>query len=516
MVPDIDLTLLAPVAAMGLCTVMLVAYLRWYETPDKKSSVSSIADVLWSLFNHWIHLFKSLLSFTLSTSEQSIFEEEFKYLIVTSSLFNETPQPAALLGATSSAEQQRPLSTAFESTSTSSNETHKQHIKNFSNQGLASSLASSLALANIASLVVMHQSRLILPVLFINILACYFIVRHFKRVQIRKIHASALDSMHEIISLSQKSDSMLSSLLRSSILSDDQHQQKHQQKLGSLLSSHFETFVETVQQLQPLIDAHSLSHLRDMYNVNQDIPSMLLEFDSNQYKLEDIDLICSVIGWKRREYLLYLLALDVMSNNRSSRYGKTWSQAIQVNRNLVREYVYFNEKLSVIASELIDSTEKPAKEDDEKISLTAGALSDTSSVNEETSISDARCITLMHRVSVVAKHIEDMQAKLFLCRQDTKSLASGRVSSISLKRIDKRFAHIDENMVSLLKQWEESKNSLKSLLEEEQSKLKLTFTSLPSPPSSPRDSRQNVYSADEESASLMSHVTRSRRYTTSL
>lgn len=28
----------------------------------------------------------------MSTSEQTIFEEEFKYLIVTSSLFNETPQ----------------------------------------------------------------------------------------------------------------------------------------------------------------------------------------------------------------------------------------------------------------------------------------------------------------------------------------------------------------------------------------------------------------------------------------
>ncbi|CEP08042.1 hypothetical protein [Parasitella parasitica] len=512
MIPDIDLTLLAPAAVVvGLCTAILAVYIRWHETPDKGSSPTAI-DILCALITRWIRSFKSLLSFTLSTSEQSIFEEEFKYLIVTSSLFNETPQPASSSAGLSSADQQIPLSSTFESASTGSNERHKQHIKDFSSKGLKISLAS----ANIGSLVIMYQTRSVLPVLFANILACYFIVRHFKRVQIRKIHASALDSMHEIISLSQKSDSMLSNLLRSPILSDDQHQLPHQQQLGCYLSSHFETFAETVQQLQPLIDAHSLSHLRDMYNVKQDIPSVLLEFDSNQYKPEDIDLICSVIGWKRREYLLYLLALDVMSNNRSARYGKTWRQAIQVNRNLVREYVDFNEKLCLVSSELVDSSNKTAKEDDEKSSLTTGAQSDTSSVSEETLISDARCITLMHRVSVVAKHIEDMQAKLFLCKQDTKSLASGRVSSASLRRINKRFAHIDENMTSLLRQWEESKNSLQSLLEDEGTKLKSTFTSLPSPPSSPRDFRQNVYSADEEPSSLMSHLTRSRRYTTSL
>lgn len=172
-----------------------------------------------------------------------------------------------------------------------------------------------------------------------------------KRVQIRKIHASALDSMHEIISLSQESDTMLNRLLK---MSNDHHQ--YQQLLGSLLSSHFETFVETVQQLQPLIDDHNLSRLRDMYNVNEDIPSMLLEFDSHQYKPEDVDLIYSVIVWKRREYLLYLLALDVMSNNRTARYGKIWSQAIQVNHNLVREYLEFNKKLPAMSAEMSDSS----------------------------------------------------------------------------------------------------------------------------------------------------------------
>lgn len=71
--------------------------------------------------------------------------------------------------------------------------------------------------------------------------------------------------------------------------------------------------------------------------------------------------------------------------------------------------------------------EQTTKEEDDKIPLTTCTQSDTSSANGETSsISDGRCITLMHRVSVVEKHMEDIQAKLFLCKQDTKSLASGR------------------------------------------------------------------------------------------
>ncbi|KAL9545453.1 hypothetical protein PS6_008215 [Mucor atramentarius] len=487
---------------------MLASYLRSQGNSDRSTSSPS-QNASWSLFYHWVHLFKSLLSFTLSTSEQSIFEEEFKYLIVTSSLFNETPQPASSSPSiAASAEQHKSAPSAPTQSAQihASNVKQKQQIKDFSSNSLTVSLIATNVICSATSLFIRNQFRSMLPVvLCADLMTCYFIIRHHRRVQIRKIHASALDSMHEIISLSQKSDAMVNRLLKAP--SD------HQQLLGSLLSSHFETFVETVHQLQPLIDEHNLSRLRDMYNINEDIPSMLLEFDSHQYKPEDVDLIYSVIVWKRREYLLYLLALDVMSNNRTARYGKIWSQAIQVNHNLVREYLEFNKQLSTMSY----SDERLSGKENGKVSLAISTPSDASKSNQETSISDERCITLMHRVSAVEKHMEDIQAKLFLCKQDTKSLASGRVSSFSLKRISKRFSHVDESMNSLIKQWEESKHSLDALLEEEQSKLKSTFTLLPSPPSSPRDFRQNVYSAEEElNTSLMSQMTNRRSHTTPL
>ncbi|KAL0140765.1 hypothetical protein V8B55DRAFT_1510285 [Mucor lusitanicus] len=508
MLPDIDSTVLVVMTTVvGIGAFVLVSYLRSSQEISDRSTPSHSQSVLWPLFYHWMQLLKSLLSFTLSTSEQSIFEEEFKYLIVTSSLFNETPQHAS---AAASAEHHTSSTLTQSAQIRSSNIKQKQQIRDFSNSSLTASLIATNAICSAVSL--LDQFRSMLPVILCaDIMTCYFIIRHHKRVQIRKIHASALDSMHEIVSLSQESDTTLHRLLK---VSSDQ---QHQQLVGSLLSSHFETFVETVQQLQPLIDDHNLARLRDMYNINEDIPSMLLEFDSHQYKPEDVDLIYSVIVWKRREYLLYLLALDVMSNNRTARYGKIWSQAIQVNHNLVREYLEFNKKLTALSAEMSDSDETSSKKKTEKVSLAISTQAGTPRANEETSISDSRCITLMHRVSVVEKHMEDIQAKLFLCKQDTKSLASGRVSSFGLKKISKRFSHIDESMNSLIKQWEESKHSLDALLEEEQSKLKSTFTSLPSPPSSPRDFRQNVYSAEEESStSLMSQMTKRRSHTTPL
>ncbi|KAI7882317.1 uncharacterized protein EV154DRAFT_33635 [Mucor mucedo] len=290
--------------------------------------------------------------------------------------------------------------------------------------------------------------------------------------------------MHKIISLSQKSDSLLFRLLNALPTEPQQ-----QQAFGTLLSNHFEAYIECVHQLQPLIDTHNLATFRDMYNLNETIPSLLLEFDSHQYGVEDIHLIYSVICWKRREYLLYLLSLDVMSNHNRTHYGKTWRQAIQVNHGLVHAYLQFNEKLESMAS-LVDA--RVQKEEvlsvqtspSSMTAATAGAGAE-GLLSSSSHHSDSRSITLMHRVSALEKHVEDIQAKLFLCKQDTKSLSSGRVSWLGLERMNKRFSQIDEHMQIMIGQWEESKHALEEMLEDQQTKLD-TIASLPSPPSSPR------------------------------
>lgn len=62
--------------------------------------------------------------------------------------------------------------------------------------------------------------------------------------------------------------------------------------------------------------------------------------------------------------------------------------------------------------------EKTSSTESNKTRSTTSSFTDTTS--------DGRTLTLMHRVSAVEKHIEDIQAKLFLCKQDTRLLSYGR------------------------------------------------------------------------------------------
>jgi hypothetical protein len=136
--------------------------------------------------------------------------------------------------------------------------------------------------------------------------------------------------MHQVISLSQKSDAILTARLDASFRSH--------------LVSHFETLSKFVQQLEPLTDAHNLARLRDMYNTKE-IPSssqlFLLEKEEEE---EDTDLIYSVICWKRREYLIHLL--DVMTSKKE--YNR--ARAIKINSILVQEYQTLNKTLNRISS----------------------------------------------------------------------------------------------------------------------------------------------------------------------
>lgn len=56
MIPYIDSTLLTSFAIAGLCTFILVAYLRRQD--NSQSTSSPFLNILWSLLNHWISLLK--------------------------------------------------------------------------------------------------------------------------------------------------------------------------------------------------------------------------------------------------------------------------------------------------------------------------------------------------------------------------------------------------------------------------------------------------------------------------
>ncbi|CAO3678304.1 unnamed protein product [Rhizopus microsporus] len=395
----------------------------------KRSMLLRLLILPWSIFYHWTRTIKVLFSTSLSPKEQSIFEEQFKYLIVTSSVFNELNQQQ---------QQQQMLENAPQTT-----------------EGIGHLFILTISLLYSVTLLATcyyyYHDTLICGLLISYLFTCYFIYRHNKHVQVRKIHASALDSMHEIISLSQKSDTALATLSANT------------QRLIPIIKPHLETYTQLINQLKPLTDSQNLCRLRDMY----------------MDKLQDVDLLITSIRSKRRDYFLHLLALDVMSNNQAAHYGKNWKRAIQINRQLVLEYQKFNKQLAqVVSSEPL--TVMTGSKGTKSLSLNY-ALSPSSPMTD-ISLSENKAVDLIQKVAAIERYMEECQSKLFACRQDMKYLSYGRGTVQSLNRINTRFTSVDDTLVKLSARWEESKTILKSLLAEQEHK---DDTTLPSPPSSP-------------------------------
>jgi hypothetical protein len=109
----------------------------------------------------------------------------------------------------------------------------------------------------------------------------------------------------------------------------------------------------------------------------------------------------------------------------------------------------------------------------------------------------------MHRLLAFEKHMKDVQAHLYLSKQDAKLLSSGRgmakkmkslnrkkslyfiakaVKAYPVQKIAARFNKIDDLLPQLLSQWQESKAAFMELDEENKLNMK---SPLPSPPISP-------------------------------
>lgn len=158
-----------------------------------------------------------------------------------------------------------------------------------------------------------------------------------------------MNSIRRLISLSQGSGKLQLQLM---CFFQQELNNEQQQQLGTILSRHFTKYTDIVLQLHPLIDSSNLSRLREMYNVKEEIPSALLasHLVEHEYELDDIERMYSFNLWKRREYLLHLLALS--DNKKMERYQQNWKRAIQINQDLVLEYMDFNEKLSSLTVHL--------------------------------------------------------------------------------------------------------------------------------------------------------------------
>ncbi|KAI8982431.1 hypothetical protein BDF20DRAFT_1000386 [Mycotypha africana] len=477
----------------------------------------STSNLLSPLLDHFNKFLKMRFSLSLSRREQSKFEEEFKYLVVTSSLFNDSLKPATT---TASVLNQSP---AFLNDDIGSEPLASQKRDNLStNDPTIQNILITSSINVIVSSIFLTKfdtSSTMLLLLPVYTILCYFTYRYQKHTQIRKLHSCAINTINELIAISQDSDQLLYRLINLSHYADEEEgggkrAQELTKSLGSLLSNHLQSYMGMIKSLEPLVDKRNMTRFRDMYNIKEKIPSQLIVNDSDEdaFKLEDIDLLITMITWKRREYLLHLLALDVLSAENMKKeqqhitsttyYSQSWIKAIQANRQLIDEYTAFN---SASTQLFYKNTTSVSSEDDNSSMQSSSVINELSIRKKKSIISttdgmttssfDGRALALMHRISAIEKLMEDMQASLFLCKQDTRlvsgnstnsncSSSNRRFSSSAqyhlVDRLNRRFEHLDREIKNLCHQWEESKQSLNYLLSLEDKK-----ELLPSPPASP-------------------------------
>ncbi|KAI7862782.1 hypothetical protein BDF14DRAFT_1466307 [Spinellus fusiger] len=464
---------------------------------------------------HWSALLKASLSSSLPDSEESAFEEQFKYFIVTSSLLNDMPM-------------------------THANEiftTNPTHLTTLEKQTkiygawkiiVATSAVISLvwitAVAYFTRLKSYYSFSWLIVWVTMHVIGYFLFHRSHRRATIRTLHLNALDNLRQIISLFQSSDTLLLRLFesirqvdlisqgytlssgfspshpRSSNTHASRQMIELRRETGILLYSMLGLLESYNTLLKPLVHTSNLTHLRGMYNVEEYPVQALKPNDLAQTSmtLDQLDTISCSIRYKRRESLVHLLALDVMTSGHDSErmdYEQRWDSVINIMLELVEHYTQLNNKMSTTL----------------EADIFNDGLHFESDIGEMQS--DPRAQALLHRFNMLENYVRNVQSKLFLCRHDTKTFFGGKSAAYSFERIVERFGSIDQDLMHMIKQWDESKDALMGLTQQDTSSSAgaagATFTStstststsaisLPSPPSSPRQSEDKQLNSEEK------------------
>ncbi|KAI7885363.1 hypothetical protein K492DRAFT_171877 [Lichtheimia hyalospora FSU 10163] len=311
--------------------------------------------------------------------------------------------------------------------------------------------------------------------------AVYSVLRRYqRRCKIRSIHSTALGLLRDLVIECEKSDVMVMRIIDQSrqlnaiyqgdtlappddissasspttpiTASSSRRVADTRRALTHIFNSQWAHWLSALRRLESFSHQGNLSRFRDMYNI---IPVAHQQNGSTEEQMH-------VIHWKRRECLVHLLALDVMTLEHDSDrldYESHWEVVIKVMGNLVNEY---KRHVPTLREHLISSTEV-YEDDDERPTRPA----------------DPRVNVLLHQYAALEKHVRNIQSKLLLCRQDTRCNQQNQ----SLERIGDRLGMIEQDITQMLTQWEETTEAYR--------KLSSASHSLPSPPSSPAGSNNS-------------------------
>ncbi|SAM04125.1 hypothetical protein [Absidia glauca] len=436
---------------------------------------------------------KILFSSALPESEETGFEEQFKYLIVTSSVLNEISS------------QQTTHTSSSAGGSASSNTDLRRTIPLTTYYSAMGLLAFSGALLFVFSFVNFvgalcfhwtHPSYLPLFLVQATFLGVLFIVyRNLRYIKIRRAYGRLLDHLQQIIHDTGISDHLMDQLIgkirdvetisqgytltpaNSALEQPRSHQSP--QTLGmrhmarSILIPYYKSVTTLLKELKPLTHPSNLTTLRGMYNVKAFSPLGEDDIDdeSTSMDLEQVDYLVYMIRASRREWFMRLLALEMMTLGHDSAR---------------RDY----EVMLDIVERMMMDMEQQTK--DVTRSMKRAMISDLYDEPEDCmdeTMPNQRSRMVLNKLVLLEKHLRNLQTKIVLCRHDAKGISLDKGADYSFNRIGDRFGSMEQDISHLLAQWDENKNVLLHIIN---SKRSSTSASLPSPPSSPATSIDSV------------------------
>ncbi|KAI9273034.1 Mysoin-binding motif of peroxisomes-domain-containing protein [Phascolomyces articulosus] len=460
----------------------------------------------WSdaLYHYWRRsLFHDTFATCLPLAEETEFEEKFKYLIATSPLMSEIMSVHnASKKKHASAQQQHMTSDYSTPTKKGSRAGKIGTVATIS--GLLIALGTETMMIQQRQQYRQQQQQTPSPTTPLKLIATpaisltmlltggvsmFFVYRQKRRSGIRQLYHTALTRLQtmmeqseildskvhrtlitiqeiELVSRGYRLSTPLSPISRIEQTSKSRRCTVLRYRLASMLRRAFIVYEEAIIDLVDHVNKNNLSRLYEMYNVRSvaslsSIDHMEQE-DSNDaaVSVERLRMLAQLMHAKRRECMMQLLALDIMSERHDSMrrdYENGWKAVNSVLTKLVDETKGFvGDIMDALQSELY----KPAIESPAPSSLS--------------SVTDTRLKPFLHRLASLDQQMRTLEAKFYLCNDDIRQLTAGNnvdnnnnaTSSEDLRdRLKKEYMSIQQDFSQMVVEWEAGREALLGFLE---------------------------------------------------
>lgn len=161
-----------------------------------------------------------------------------------------------------------------------------------------------------------------------------------RHVAIRNHYATAISRLEQLSSGAYDFDSHILLMMQGFIedsstegnvtgtsSSSDVNQGKIFSELVSILRQYFDQYEHFMNQLSPYVDQAHKFRLSDMYNIDPTAKAGLID-DDEPMTVESLEKVLQKFHCKRRDCMIQLLALDIMTEENDSiryDYEKTWA-----------------------------------------------------------------------------------------------------------------------------------------------------------------------------------------------